>query len=453
MKKIRVSAIISIGVALLFSASCKKTFYTSANVNPNAPTSVTPATLLSTIEGSLAYTQGGDMSRFASLFMQQTNGISRQSSAYYTYIFTGQDVDGLWGNLYTSVMENDLQLMMASDAKGYNVYSGVSRVIMAYTLQLTVDNWGSIPYSKAFGGLTNLQPAYDQDQALYGVALSLCDSAIYYLNLPKAGFLTPGGEDMIYGGNAAAWAKFAHAIKARLYIHQSKGAPANATLALAEIAQSFSASSDNAIYNGFGANSNANNPWYQFNNQRGDISFASATMGAGMLANADPRYNILIDTTAADGGDYLGGYYGGAPNAPVELITYEELQFMAAEATMVVNGAGALASAQTYYQTGISASMTKLGVAAADMTTYLAAHGTLTTANAMSNIVWEEYVANYLNPEAWTTWRRTGYPTLTPTGTTNTPRRLLYPQSEYSYNKANTPAGSTMLTPRIFWDK
>jgi Starch-binding associating with outer membrane len=450
MKNIKKSALAFMGAGLLFGASCKKDFYTTANNNPNAPKTVTPATLLSPIEGSLAYTQGGDMSRFASLIMQQTYGYSRQSAAYYQYIFTGQDVDQLWGNLYTSVMENDLQLIQQSDAKQYNVYSGIGRVILAYSLQLTVDNWGSAPYSKAFGGASNLQPAYDVDSTLYKVALSLCDSAITFLNNPNPGFLVPGADDAIYGGNAAEWINFAHAIKARLYIHQ-KGA-ANAALALNEISQSFQSNADNAFYNGFVAsNANANNPWYQFNNQRGDISFVMSTLGASMLTDNDPRYNILIDTTAADGGDYLGAYYGG-PGAGVELITYEELQFMQAEA--ILRTGGSPSAALTAYTNGITASLTKLGVSSTLASAYLASHSSFSP-TPMMDICNEENVSLYLNPEAWTMWRRNGFPTLTSQSATagvGIPVRLLYPQTEYSYNKANTPANSTMYVPKIFWE-
>ena len=448
MKIIKISTLVLLGGAILFSASCKKTFYTSVNNDPNAPASVTPATLLSTVEGTLAYTIGGDMSRFASIFTQQTNGIGNQAQAYNQYIFTGQDVDNLWGDMYTSVMLNDLTLMQSADAKGFNAYSGIARVLMAYSLQMTVDCWGKIPYSQAFKGVAQLQPTYDDDKTLYANALSLCDSAIYFLSSPEAGAVTPGGEDFIYGGNEASWIELAHAIKARLYLHQSKGNTAMATSALNEIALSFGSNADNAAYP-YGLPSNANSSWYQFIQGRaGYISFASSTLATNLLANSDPRFPFMIDTTAANGGDNLATYYGAA-NAVTEFITYDELQFMTAEA--IITKGGALSDAQTAFQNGITASMTKLGVAPADIATYIAANGTLTTANAMAKIGYEANVALFLNPEAWTTFRRTGYPALVPTKGSAVPRRLLYPQTENSYNKANTPA-SSLFTPKIFWD-
>ena len=72
--------------AMLFTAeSCQKSFYTKANVNPNSPNHVTAGTLLTGVEVSLGYARGGDFSRFCSMFVQQADGVSRQSAAYNNY--------------------------------------------------------------------------------------------------------------------------------------------------------------------------------------------------------------------------------------------------------------------------------------------------------------------------------------------------------------------------------
>jgi len=100
--------------------------------------------------------------------------------------------------------------------------------------------------------------------------------------------------------------------------------------------------------------------------------------------------------------------------------------------------------------------MDKLGVSAGAASTYITAHGNLTgtAANAIAQVSAEEYIALYLNPEAFTLWRRNGSPTLTPVaGSSGIPRRFLYPQTEYSYNGANVPASATLYAPKIFWDK
>jgi hypothetical protein len=440
-----------LSIVLLGPAACKKSFYADVNANPNAPSavSITPSVLLSGIEGSLGYMQGGDLSRFASLNIQQVKGSLRQVSAYYQYIFTSTDFDVLWANIFTPILQNDNVLQQLSDAKGFHAYSGVSRILKAYVLQLTVDTWGSVPYSKAFQGATNLKPTYDTDKGLYDSVANLLDAAIVQLNNPNAGALVPGDEDVIYGGKTANWIKFAHAIKARLYLHQSKGNATMAAKALSEIALSFSSNDDNAKYV-FGNTETSANPWYQFNEQRGDISFSTGLVAAQMTGLQDPRLPILIDTTAADHGDGLN--YFGVIDAPVEFITYDELLFATAEA--VLRNGGSIAAARGFYQSAIRANMTKLGVKDADIATYIAANGTLPTATdaAIAQVSAQEYLALYLNPEAWTLWRRTNSPALTPIKGSGISRRLLYPQTEYSYNGANVPPSVTLFSPKIFWD-
>jgi len=439
-------------VGMVLGTSCKKSFFSDVNVNTNAPdpSSIIPSVMLSTVEGTLGYAQGGDFSRFTSLITQQTQGASRQAEGYYQYTFTSVDFDGAWGNLYTSVLENNKTLVQISDSKGDNAYSGIGRVLLAYSLQMAVDMWGSVPYSDAFKGADNLQPKYDNDKALYDTINNLLNTAITQLSNSNKGPDVPGGEDVIYGGSSAKWIKFAHAVKARLLIHQSKGNAAMANNALAEIAQSFTSNADNAVYN-FGSTETSSNPWYQFNQQRADIVFDESPLGLKMKAANDPRYEIFTDPSFNDvNGVGMGAYYGDI-SSPVEFITYDELLFMKAEA--IISSGGSIAAAQTAYLDAITANMQKLGVAAGDITAYLAAHGTLpgTAAAAIGQIAAEEYTALYLNPEAFTLWRRTGSPALTPVTGANVPRRFLYPQTEYSYNKANV-ATSTLFSPKVFWD-
>jgi len=438
---------------ILFFASCKKEIFTKTNENPNSPATVTPGNILPAVETGLAYTQGGDITRFADMFVQQNVGFSRQSQAYYSYVLTSTDFDSPWGNMYTSVMGNNKDLMQRADAGGYNVYSGISRILMAYSLQVLVDMWGSVPYSQALTGSANTHPAYDEATALYDTIQNLIDVAITQLSNADPGGQVPGSDDMIYGGDASKWIKFGHAIKARLYIHQSKGDAAMAAKALEEANMAFEDNSDDAQFQ-FGTAETFGNPVYQFNEQRGDIDYGAGVVADLLTSLNDPRLGLMADPSYSDVQGYgVGDYYGNI-NGHVAFITYDELLFIKAEATL--RSTGDYAAAQTHYQGGIQASMEKLGVDAASIATYLAANGTLpvTSADAaIDTVATQEYLALYLNPEAWTLWRRTGSPSLTPTaGTNGIPRRFLYPQNEYSLNAEHVPA-ATLWTPKVFWDK
>jgi hypothetical protein len=447
--KIKIFFSVVIAGALLSTVSCKKSFFTDFNNNPNAPDSVPPNLLLSNVEASLAYTQGGDMSRFTSLFTQQVFGANSQSQQYYNYILDPGTFDNLWPDYYTSVMNNNDTLMNLADRKGYNMYSGVSRIIMAYSLQLGVDLWGDLPYSQAMKGDRNLKPTYDKAQGLYDTIVSLVNKGIEYIDNTDPGLITPGADDHLYGGDADSWKYFGHAILARIYIHQSKGNAAMANLALQEVGKSFPDAAHAAIYI-CSTSENGANPWYQFITQRpGDETFVDARLADSMTARNDPRLNIYVDPNPDDAS--LGAYFGSA-NSPVEFITFEELHFISAEATL--RATGNYVEAASFLTAAVAQNMDKLGVSAGDRTTYITAHATLTTTSvdaAIAQVAREEYYALYLNPEVFTLWRRTGVPVLPSVTGGPIPRRLLYPQSELSYNTANTPA-VTLYSPKLFWD-
>jgi hypothetical protein len=383
------------------------------------------------------------------MFTQQTFGAARQAEGWYNYIFTTQDFDTYWGNMFAQCMENNVLLIQMSDEKGYHQYAGVAKILLAYSYQIVIDAWGNVPYSEAFQGINNLHPGYQDSPALYDSLNLLIDEAINDLNQPVTEVFVPSFDDFMYGGDASKWIKFGHAIKARLAIHQSKQNVASPQVALDEIEQSFSSNDDNAQLF-FGATSTNAGPWYQFNTQRGDISFSGSTLAAQLLTLNDPRYTIYIDDAGDVDGLGLAAYYG-SPNSPVEFITFDELNFIKAEA--ILRMTGNIADAQAAYQAAIEANMQKLGVAQSDIDTYIVNNGTLPAdpKDAIDQVAYQEWIALYLNPEEWSTWRRTGSPALVPVDGTEVPRRFLYPQSEYSYNVANVPA-STLYTPAIFWD-
>ena len=130
----------------------------------------------------------------------------------------------------------------------------------------------------------------------------------------------------------------------------------------------------------------------------------------------DPRYDIFIDEAndgqgqSADGSHYGGlNKYYGAVNSPVELITYDELLFIKAEATL--RSTGDYAAAQNFYQSAILANMAKLGVVKAPSKHILRPREHLPTTSidaAIAKVATQEFIALYLNPEAWVVWRRTG---------------------------------------------
>ena len=72
-------------IVAITGESCKKSFLTGLNNNPNAILKVPSNVLLPTVEIALAYDQGGDYSRYTTLITQQTFGFSAQPQVFYSY--------------------------------------------------------------------------------------------------------------------------------------------------------------------------------------------------------------------------------------------------------------------------------------------------------------------------------------------------------------------------------
>ncbi len=472
--------------AVMFAAAgCKK--YLDVNKDPNNPTDVPENLLLPPLITDIGVTVAG-----GSFSVQNTSGIAL-INAYWmqqlslnqplpqfeSYKFTTGDAEYTWGEVYINILQNLKRLRDYAEANGNHSYGVIGKILTAYTLGVTTDMWGDVPYSQAFEGS---KPTYDKQEDIYKTIQTLLDDAIAENKLER-GVLKPGADDFLYGGNMAKWEKFAYALKARHYIHLTKApghtAAAQADLALAALQNAFTGTSDEATLNIFSEDAGKQNPWFKNTEVGAGGVVLGATLTSFLIANADPRLPVIANQGSQN--TYLGrvstsevvpdvtiystlsDFFGGAnPDgttagaaAPIALLSYSELEFIKAEATFIKSGA---AAAQPIYQQAIKNNMAKLGIDinGASVTSYLAARGTLTGGNAIQRIMEEKSIANLLSVENFNDWRRTGFPALKvvakpEAGISTIPRKYQYSQQEVSTNPQpeNT---NTKITDRVWWD-
>ena len=426
--------------ALLMLSSCEK-FFGDVNVDPNAPLDASPAAILIVIETRLAYTIGGDFSRFGSVFTQHVDGYDRQFAGFQNYTFVPGDFGTAWDNLYAGVLSDIKQLKTKADAGSYNAYGGVARALEAHTLMMIADYFGDAPYSAALNAEKTLQPTYDTQAQLYTTILALLTEARAKL-AATPGALKPGAaNDRIYGGSTAKWTKYCNVLAARAYLHLGKLDNANYAKALAELAKGgFASGADDARY-AFVGGALGEAPWYQYNTQRQDI-LVGARYVAMLDSLKDPRkaiYGSIIDDTHPifTEDQHLG------------LITYTEQKFIEAECKMK---GGDAPGAKTAMLEGIQASFDEAGVTdAAKYTAYIAQAAVSPATVTMNQIMTQKYIALFADPEVFNDWRRTGIPSLKPNLGSFIPRRFLYPQSELDLN-TNAPK-ATKLSDRVNWDR
>ena len=444
----KIKSLAILAVAAVGFTACSDAWLEDYKLDQNRPSDVSMEVLLPSAQAAYGMTQGDVLPRLTSIFMQQMTGTDRQSLAHNRYAQIGEgDFNTPWNNSYAGGLY-DLKLIEdKAEAAGASAYVGVAKIMTAMYLGVLTDHFGDIPYTDALQGADNLKATFDSQADIYTAIFTLLSEGKDALAQPSS--VTPGGDDLIHGGDLAAWAATADGLRARHLNHLSKTSQYNAANVIAACDDALNA----GVYCTIGFEAALNqNPWYQFTviDRAGYIS-QFGTMYDMMEASSDPRINLY---RSAD--SLTMPAYGDATSA-LPIVTPFEIMFVKAEAQL----AGSASDARATLEAAIESHMTWLGVDAGDIATYVAALPATTDLELIMN---EKYVAMFSSSESWTDWRRTGFPTLSAPADANLsglPRRMPYPEGEYLYNGDNVPMPLTSTpddkfgvttTYRLWWD-
>jgi hypothetical protein len=484
MKKFKYMVIASfVTLGILTTSSCKK-FY-DINTDPDAVADAPIDQQLSSLTVNVGFFAGSDMNRFSSILAQQFSGQStgaqNQTQDYEKYLIQGTDANNAWSTMYATILNDAENIIVKANETNSPHYSGVAKILKAYAYQTTVDFYGDVPFSETQKLTGNTQPKYDSAADIYTALITLLNEGITEVTAATSA-RSPGLNSTIYPGTftttQANWVKFANTLKLRLYIHYSEKDPAFAKAQIDQLVNSgvpfFASNADNfQMY--FVNVAAGQNPIDQYQKARVGYLVANNNLVSIMNAKADPRRASYFTEYPAGSGQYLGSVGGASPSqnyskfntylrgalsagvyagdAPIRMLTFAEYNFIRAEAALRFASPG---SAQAFFTAGITASMSDAGVSATAIATYLATNGVLagTPAQQLQQIITEKYVASFgVLVEAWTDWRRTGYPAIAPPANAVVPfvpRSLYYPQSEIDLNP--NAKQKTGLDVRIFWD-
>jgi hypothetical protein len=461
MKKI---TLILSTVFIFFSTGCEK-YVSKDDVDPNNPTDAPIGTLLTTSQVGIFSLYNGQMSRNAGMWVQHYEGTLFQMVEQGSYSVSENDVQNDWNTIYTAGIVNANLVIAKGLADGEPYYVGIGEACKALLLGIATDYWGDIPGREAGLSGANLYPHYDSQETVIGdIQTMLSDAITQFSKSTGENKLLPGTDDLIHQGDVEAWIKTCWILKARYHNRLSQRDPmGSATAALADIdaalAAGLTGNDDDANANYGSEGGTALNPWFAFQSDRTDYIKLSATLVDTMKAMNDPRLEFYGDTIV--GGEVVGAALGSedvsasninsstfaSADAPLPLVTYVEAKFIEAEAALRAGNTG---RAQTAYTEAITASINRFGV---DPTAYLAANGTLTGGSELNQIMFQKWIAMFTQPEAWSDWRRTNVPNLTPNpnGVQATiPVRYPTEQNERLLNP-NAVVVSNLITP-VWWD-
>ncbi len=467
---------------MLALTACENGF-DSVNNDPNNPATVPTAFLLSSAQRSVVTELMGRNSEWG-IDIVPRRYMQHWSATLYTDTDRYQEIREDFSSFYSGGLQDLTEIIrLNTDEKtkfeaaksGPNANQiAVARILKAWVFQTITDIWGDVPYSDALKGDANYSPKYDTQEFIYDELIKELDEATDQLT---EGLIT---GDIIYEGDPEKWKLFAQSLKLRLGMRLSNVAPEKAaqTVSSALAKGVFASNDDNALYQYLTAAPN-NNPWQQ-QYDFGAPEFAVTTTLIGKLtATNDPRLEFYANP-AENTGKFVGMPYGitaetagsvGASNvslpgsavrkatSPAVLLTYSEVLFNRAEAAARGWASG---DAAALYKSAIQASMKYWGVESSEINAYLATVS-FNKANFQKFIGEQKWLALYMQGvEAWSEWRRLGYPELVAAPQAiqrrPIPRRRGYPQSESSLNQKNyeealARQGPDQLDTRVWWDK
>ena len=417
----------------------------------------------------------------------------------------------IWSVPYQNVMNNVKSITELTETD-FPTLNGVNLILKVAAMHRVSDVFGPIVYTN-FGDLTNAG-VYDSQENAYKAFFADLDTAVANLmadiDSPKfAAF------DLSYGGDYHNWVKLANSLRLRLAIRVSAVAPA---LAKTEGEKALSQSEGLMMVNsdGFFVNGSLDHPLSVIDNSWGDVRM-NASMESILSGYADGRIGSYFDESVSNPGQYKGVRNGLPLQAPfadelaqkaayvgfsamndavktpkVQLMTTAEVYFLKAEAAL--RGWTGAGTVQANYEMGIMTSFEQHGVSGAaayiaDNTSvpanYVDPVNAANNATALSSItvawsagatneekleriITQKWIAMFPEgQEAWSEFRRTGYPKIFPVvsnqsgGTIDTAlqiRRIPFVDSEKSTNAAGVTAATALLNgpdnggTRLWWD-
>jgi len=482
MKTKSIYTAIALLVCFSLTIGCKK--FLDVNENPNNPDQATPTLLLPTVEASIGQIVGNSFQVYGNFWAQYwtQNPSASQYRTIEQYRVTNTAFDRPWITIYRNALQNAQLIINDQSTPNSERTKGIAYILKAYTFQLATDAFGDIPLSEALRGNEITSPRFESQKVVYDSIFHYIDQGRILLN--SANTVSPGSQDMIFGGDVAQWNAFANTLQLRAYLRLSQVEPQRARDGVAALFASgatFLTTDANINYIATGGNEN---PFYNESVGLGGTQnpVASATAVNAYKRNNDPRVFRFYDAvgTADTIANIRQGSYASNANkpvsppsalvgarasntasatAPVKLISATESYFLQAEA--VARG-WAPGNVVTLFRSGITESFSALGIESQAAAYIASAPDAQLPGNVNGNIaaiITQKYYAmnGFQGFEAWTEWRRTGYPNFLVTSAASTlgagrmPLRFLYPNSEVTTNM-NFP-GSIPIYEPVWWDR
>lgn len=422
--------------------------------DPNNPIEASLEAKLIAMQARQFVLQQGQLARLSAIWTQQMAGVFNQQREWGSqYNVTENDISGQYNGFYIGGGLIDLRKIRAEAAAAGDARTeAIAKVWEAFSIGTAASIWGDIAYRQAANPAAFPTPVLDPQDQVYGDVQALLDDAIAQLAGAPS---TALAAELVYNGDAARWRRAAYTLKARYHLHVAprvgaaaysaalaaagqgiNEAPANVTQAIhGQAPGDFRAFHGNTLSDG--------NIWSQFNTARTDLA-ANQRFVQRLIARGDPRLAQYY-SPASDGQFRGANQFGLTADGSTDWSTLNRtarvpLTFRQPFITWTENK---LILAEAEFQVGTNAAA--LGHVN-DVRAALGM-GPLAAPITLEQIMIEKWIAQFQNIDAYSDYRRTCYPRLTPGGPSaptpaaEVPGRVVYGNVERLQNP-NVPPPS-----------
>jgi hypothetical protein len=427
-------------IVLALALACES-YTEDLNTDPNQFSSAPPELIIGQAQLGWAQLATSNNARYAGIFMNHFTGEDRQYIAVNQYSTTASDYDDTWDDSYVDGIAQAQLTKQLSLESGNMILAGIAQICEAALFGEMAALFGDIPFSEANNVESFPLPAYDSQADVLSGIQTILDDAITNVGSEAA---------TLYAGNRmtseATWAEIAWSLKARYYLI-AKDYPNALTSARNGIN-----APGKSLVTLHTTSSNTENLYYQFMVDERDGYLGATDSHLVNLLNGNTARTITTPGDAERFAFYFTAYSDGSGHQPnvsgtgvfaetasMNLISYEEVKLIEAEAANRTSDAGDVAAfneVRAHLATKYS-DADAMPPVVADFPDTVSASG---SAALLMEILEEKYITLIGELQPYHDIRRTANLLNVPPKTgTVIPQRFIYPQVEIDANP-NVPS-------------
>ena len=207
-----------VATVILFATSCSGDWL-DVNTDPNVPTTPHLGQLLTDSQMRLAnaFSHGAFIGNHLSGLTH--HWVFREVMNNDAWIPGMNNPQNTWWSIYALMLPGLQTIIDVAIEEDKVLYAGIAKTLKAFAFSKVVDLWGDVPFSEANNPYITA-PRADRSADIYNALFVLLDEAMAHFNNDDAeNAITPGRDDVFFGGDIDRWKQVNNTIQLRMLLN------------------------------------------------------------------------------------------------------------------------------------------------------------------------------------------------------------------------------------------